>query len=62
MRAVLQAFWWEDQGQDIIEYTLLIAFITFATASLFLMGAGGGLRGIWSTSNSKLAAANSAAS
>lgn len=55
------AFWNDDQGQDLIEYTLLMAFVALASAALFL-GAGGSISGIWSTSNSQLAAANSSAS
>lgn len=55
------AFRNDDQGQDLIEYTLLLAFVALATAALFL-GSGGSISGIWSTSNSQLAAANSSAS
>ena len=56
MKAV-QNFWNDDQGQDLIEYTLLMAFVALASAALFL-GAGGSISSIWSTSNSQLAAAN----
>jgi len=51
----------DDQGQDLIEYTLLMAFVALASAGLFL-GAGGSISGIWSVSNSQLAAANTSAS
>ena len=51
----------DEQGQDLIEYTLLMAFVALASAALFL-GAGGSISGIWSTSNSQLSAANSSAS
>lgn len=57
----LRNFWNEEQGQDLIEYTLLMAFVALASAALFL-GAGGQIKGIWSTSNSQLAAANVAGS
>ena len=57
----LRNFWNDDQGQDLIEYTLLMAFVALASAAHFL-GAGGSIQGIWSTSNSQLAAANSSAS
>ncbi len=57
----LRNFWNDDQGQDLIEYTLLMAFVALASAALFL-GAGGSIKGIWSTSNSQLVAANSSAS
>ena len=32
----LKNFWKEDQGQDLIEYTLLLAFVALASAALFL--------------------------
>jgi len=57
----LMNFLKNEQGQDLIEYTLLMAFVALASAALFL-GAGGSISGIWSTSNSQLAAANSQAS
>jgi len=55
----LRNLWNEDQGQDLIEYTLLMAFVALASAALFI-GAGGSVKGIWSTTNSQLAAANTA--
>ena len=54
-------FWNEEQGQDLIEYTLLMAFVALASAALFI-GAGGNIQGIWSTSNSQLTYANTQAS
>jgi Flp pilus assembly pilin Flp len=58
---ILRNFLHDEQGQDLIEYTLLMAFVALASAALFL-GAGGSIKGIWSTSNSQLVAANSSAS
>jgi len=57
----LQQFWNDEQGQDLIEYTLLMAFVALASAALFL-GAGGSIKGIWVTTNNQLAQANSMAS
>jgi Flp pilus assembly pilin Flp len=57
----LRNFWKDEQGQDLIEYSLLMAFVALASAALFI-GAGGTIKGIWSTTNSQLVAANSAAS
>lgn len=51
----------DEQGQDLIEYTLLLAFVALASAALFI-GAGASVQGIWSTTNSQLVAANTAAS
>ena len=47
----------DESGQDLIEYTLLMAFVALASAALFI-GAGGSIKGIWSTTNSQLSAAN----
>jgi len=51
----------DENGQDLIEYTLLMAFVAIASAALFL-GAGGSISGIWTTTNNQLAQANSSAS
>ncbi|MGA2131174.1 MAG: Flp family type IVb pilin [Bryobacteraceae bacterium] len=52
-------FWTDDQAQDLIEYTLMLAFIALATAALYT-GAGGSINTIWSNANSQLStAANS---
>jgi len=51
----------EDNGQDLIEYTLLMAFVALASAALFA-GVGRSIKGIWSTTNSQLVAANASAS
>jgi len=55
---LIKNFWQDESGQDLIEYTLLMAFVALASAALFL-GAGKREKGIWSTTNSQLAAANS---
>jgi Flp pilus assembly pilin Flp len=57
----LTTFYGNEQGQDLIEYTLLMAFVALASAALFL-GAGGSVKGIWATSNTQLALANTKAS
>ncbi|HJT88658.1 MAG TPA: Flp family type IVb pilin [Bryobacteraceae bacterium] len=57
----MRNFWHEEQGQDLIEYTLLMAFVALASAALFI-GAGGSIKGIWSVTNSQLAVANTQAS
>ena len=56
----LRNLWNDESGQDLIEYTLLMAFVALASAALFL-GAGGSIKGIWNTSNSQLAAASTSA-
>jgi len=57
----LKTFLEDEQGQDLIEYTLLLAFVALASAALFI-GAGGSVKGIWTITNSQLDSANSAAS
>ena len=61
MRTTLLNFLRDEQGQDLIEYTLLLAFVCLASAALFI-SAGGSVAGIWTSANSQLAAANTSAS
>ncbi len=51
----------EEDGQDLVEYTLLLAFVALASAGLFI-GAGQSIGTIWTVANSRLANAASAAS
>lgn len=61
MKSFVAGLWHDDAGQDLIEYTLLMAFVALASAALFI-GAGGSISGIWSVTNSQLAAASTQAS
>jgi len=61
MPSWIECFLRDEQGQDLIEYTLLLAFVALASAALFI-GAGSSVSGIWSTANSQLSAANASAS
>jgi Flp pilus assembly pilin Flp len=47
----------DEAGQDLIEYTLLLAFIALSGAAAYL-GISNSLTGLWTTANSRLAAAN----
>jgi Flp pilus assembly pilin Flp len=60
MKEQLSNFIRDEQAQDLIEYTLLMAFVCLTSAALFV-GAGTSVTGIWSTTNSQLASANTAA-
>ncbi len=51
----------DEQGQDLIEYTLLLAFVALASAALFIT-AGGSINGIWSAANTRLNEAAQSAS
>jgi len=61
MKTFINSFLRDEQGQDLIEYTLLLAFVALASAALFI-GAGNSVKGIWTATNSQLAAANTASS
>ena len=61
MKCTLRTLWNEESGQDLIEYTLLMAFVALASAALFI-GAGGSVNGIWGAANTRLSAANTSAS
>ncbi len=54
---MMRNFLRDEQGQDLIEYTLLLAFVALASAALFI-GAGGSVKGIWSAANTSWATAN----
>ena len=58
MKNLMMRFVKDEQGQDLIEYTLLMAFIALASAAIF-NGAGTSVKTIWSTANSQLAVAAS---
>ena len=49
----LRNFWNDEQGQDLIEYTLLLAFVLVASAALYI-NAGGSVTGIWTMANTQL--------
>ena len=61
MKTFLLNFVKDEQGQDLIEYTLLLAFVCLASAALFI-SAGGSVSGIWAATNSRLTVANTSAS
>ena len=49
-------FWSDDRGQDLIEYTLMLAFVALGSAALF-SSAGGSINTIWSNTDSQLSTA-----
>src|ERR1043165_179375 len=56
----LYCFWRDDNGQDIVEYSLLICFIAIAT--MWIMGSGQPVvNQIWTTANSTVTNAHAAA-
>ena len=61
MPTMLKQLWHDEHGQDLIEYTLLMAFVALASAALFI-SSGASISSIWSDTNSELSMAASAAS
>jgi Flp pilus assembly pilin Flp len=59
MTRVWKSFCKQEEGQDLIEYTLLLAFVALAAAALFI-GAGGTISGIWGIANNTLSNASKA--
>jgi Flp pilus assembly pilin Flp len=58
MKNLFMRFVKEEEGQDLIEYTLLMAFIALASAAIFI-GAGNSVTKIWNTANNQLSQAAS---
>lgn len=50
-----------DEGQDLIEYSLLLGFVALLVVALFA-GSGRSIQGLWSTANSTMVMADGAAS
>jgi Flp pilus assembly pilin Flp len=55
----MRRFWNDDDGQDIIEYSLLITFIVIAC--MWFVGASRGpVNGVWTTANGTISTASTA--
>ncbi len=50
MKQLFLRFVREENGQDLVEYTLLLAFVCLASAALFI-GAGKSMASIWTDTN-----------
>jgi len=48
----------DDTAQDLVEYSLLLAFVALAGAAAFI-GMGTSINLLWTAANNRLAAANS---
>jgi pilus assembly protein Flp/PilA len=60
MKALFEQFLQEEQGQDLVEYALLMAFIALAAVTA-LSTIGTNLSALWNKVNSAISTANSAA-
>jgi Flp pilus assembly pilin Flp len=61
MKNMFMRFLKDEQGQDLIEYTLLMAFIALASAAIFV-NAGSSVNKIWAAASGQLANAATSAS
>jgi Flp pilus assembly pilin Flp len=61
MKNMFMQFVKDEQGQDLIEYTLLMAFVALASAAIFV-SAGKSVNSIWQSASTQLANAVTAAS
>ena len=50
MQKFMSLFLQAEEGQDLVEYTLLLAFVCLASAALFI-GAGKSMASIWVDTN-----------
>ena len=61
MKKMIMNFVKDEQGQDLIEYTLLMAFIALASAAIFI-NAGSSVNSIWKSASTQLSNAAVSAS
>ena len=57
----MKAFWQEEDGQDLVEYSLLLAFIALAAVAL-LSSVKGQITTLWADISNALTSATTAAS
>jgi len=57
----LVAVWTDETGQDLVEYSLILAFIALSGAAAYI-GMSASTQGLWSIVNSRLASANQSGS
>ena len=60
IKSALLSFWKEEDGQDLVEYSLLLAFIALAAVAL-LGGVKGQISNMWTTINNTMSNATSTA-
>jgi Flp pilus assembly pilin Flp len=61
MKTLMINLFRDEQGQDLIEYTLLLAFVALASAALFI-GSGTSVSTIWNAASNNLSNAAGATS
>ena len=58
INTLFHTFWKEEDGQDMVEYALLLAFVALAAVSL-LTGVKNSINSIWASVNTNLSSAAS---
>ncbi len=61
MKTFIGKFWQEQDGQDMVEYSLLLGFIALGAIAL-ISTAGGNISKIWNNISTQLASAATASS
>ena len=61
INSTIIAFWKEEEGQDLVEYSLLLAFIAIAAVAL-LSSVKGSINTLWTNVNSSMTSAATASS
>ena len=61
MRIAIKRLIRSEVGQDLIEYSLILAFVVLVGAALYI-GMSQSIRGLWTITNSRLSNANMSAS
>ena len=58
MLTLLKNFWKEEDGQDMVEYVIILAFVAIAAAAIIITSTAS-ISSIWSVTNSELSLAAS---
>jgi Flp pilus assembly pilin Flp len=61
MNRISRQLWSDESGQDLIEYTLLLAFLALVAAGVFI-SSGTAVKSIWGSSSTMLTSASTSAS
>lgn len=59
MLTFFKRLWKEEEGQDLVEYTLLLAFIAIGSAAI-ITTIGGDVKTVWTATSTHMAAAAAA--
>jgi Flp pilus assembly pilin Flp len=60
MKSLIFSLIHDEEGQDLIEYSLLLAFVALGTGAVFA-GVGKNVSGVWKSANTTLATAQAMA-